>query len=237
MCKATVVKRISEEASLVKRNIKTAMHKVEHVATTTDCWNAHHFSYIGVTAHWIDCETLQRKSCALACHRFKGKYTFDVLAAQLDDIHAEFEIRSKVVKTKTDNGSNFVTAFSVFSIYSNSEEENLDEGEDPDKDNSFENVFDDLIEANKSLEYQLPQHHCCPAHTLNLISTPDGDKAEADPCCKRLSRSTFAKCQALWNKSSHSPQAADKVKELCSLNLIKPNMQLDRILYLYLFNA
>ena len=218
--RATVVKKISEKASLVKKNLKTAMDKVQHIATTTDCWSAHHRSYIGVTAHWIDTETLQRKSCVLACRRLKGKHTFDVLAAQLEDIHTEFQIRSKVVKTTTDNGSNFVKAFSVFSASSNSEEE---EDEDPDKGGSFENVFDNLTEASKGFEYQLPPHHRCSAHTLNLISTTDADKAQADPSYKRLSRGSFAKCQAIWNKTSRSDQAAEKVKELCGLNLIKPN--------------
>lgn len=224
MCRATVVKKIGEKANLVKKNLKTAMSEVQHIATTTDCWSARRRSYIGVTAHWIETETLQRKSCVLACRRLKGKHTFDVLAAQLEDIHTEFEIRSKVVKTTTDNGSNFVKAFSVFSVSCTSEEqEDSEVAEDPDEDCLFENVFDDLTEASKCFEYQLPPHHRCSAHTLNLISTTDAEKAAADSSYKRLSRGTFAKCQALWNKTSRSVQAAEKVKELCGLNLIKPN--------------
>ena len=89
------------------------MDKVEYVATTTDCWSAHGRSFIGLTGHWIDPETLERKSCVLACRCLKGRHTYDVLASQLEDIHTEFQIRSKVSKTTTDNGSNFVKAFSV----------------------------------------------------------------------------------------------------------------------------
>jgi KRAB domain-containing zinc finger protein len=219
MCRATVVRRISDKASLVKKNLKEAMDKVEHVATTTDCWSAHGRSFIGVTGHWIDPETLERKSCVLACRRLKGKHTYDVLASQLEDIHTEFEIRSKVSKTTTDNGSNFVKAFSVFA---EQEQENRD---DPDKDEEFqfEDVFDDLTQASAGLEYQLPPHQRCAAHTLNLISTSDAEKAEADGNYKRLSRSTFAKCSSLWNKSSRSVQVAEMVKEKCGLSLIKPN--------------
>jgi hypothetical protein len=97
----------------VKKNLKETMDKVEYVATTTDCWSAHGRSFIGVTGHWIDPETLERKSCVLACRCLKGRHTYDVLASQLEDIHTEFQIRSKVSKTTTDNGSNFVKAFSV----------------------------------------------------------------------------------------------------------------------------
>ena len=62
----TVMKRISEKATLIKENIKEAMAKVQHVATTTDCWTAHRRSFLGVTSHWLDEETLERKSAALA---------------------------------------------------------------------------------------------------------------------------------------------------------------------------
>ena len=202
---------------------------MKHIATTTDFWSAHRRSYIGITAHWLDTETLERKSCVLACRRLKRSHTYDVLAAQLEDIHTEFEIRSKVVMTTTDNGSNFVKAFSIFSISSASEEqEDSQDAEDAgavneDEECSFEDVFEDLSQASKGFEYQLPPHHRCSAHTLNLISTTDAEKAEADPCYKRLSRATFGKCQALWNKTSRSVQAAEKVKELCGLSLIKPN--------------
>ena len=202
-------------AIVVKKNLKRAMSEVKHIATTTDCWSACHHSYIGVTAHWLDTETLQRKSCVLACRCLKGSHTY-VLAAQLEDIHTEFEIRLKVVMTTTDNGSNFVKAFSISSA---SEEQE----DSQDAECSFEDVFEGLSQASKGFEYQVPPHHRCSAHTLNLISTAYAEKAEADPCYKRLSRATFGKCQALWNNTSCSVQAAGKVKELSGLNLIKPN--------------
>lgn len=86
------------------------------VATTTDCWSARGKSYIGVTAHWINPDNMKRISVALACQRLKGSHTFDVLARALESIHNEYHIGSKICKTTTDNGSNFVKAFSVFGI-------------------------------------------------------------------------------------------------------------------------
>lgn len=129
MCRATVTKRIDEKASLIKKNVKDAMAKVQQVATTTNCWTTHRRSFIGVTAHWIDNETFDRVSTVLACRRLKGRHMYDILAAKLEEIHSEYEIVSKIAKTTTDNGSNFVKAFSVFA-------ENSEEAEETEEDES-----------------------------------------------------------------------------------------------------
>ena len=223
MRRATLVQRISDKAGQVKKNIIAALSKVEHVATTTDCWSAHSRSFIGATGHWIETETPQRKSCVLVCRRLTGRHTFDVLASQLEDIHTEFEIRSKVRKTTTDNGSNFVKAFSIFATSADGEEEENHDDIGEDEDCQFKDVFDDLSQASQGFEYQLPPHQRCAAHTLNFVSTTDADKVEADLNYKRLSRSTFAKCAALWNKASRSVQVAEMMKEKCGLSLKKPN--------------
>ena len=109
-CRMTVKHRLEA----LKMSVTNAMRPLQFVATTTDCWSARGRSYIGVTAHWIDVDSLERRSVALACKRLKGSHTFDVLASALEDIHAEYAIREKVVKTTMDNGSNFMKAFSVF---------------------------------------------------------------------------------------------------------------------------
>lgn len=109
------------------------------------------------------------------------------------------------------------TAFSVFA-------ENPEEAEETEEDESvFHDVYGDLTEATESFEYHLPPHQRCAAHTLNLISTVDAEKAEKDPTYKRLTGGTFAKCQALWNKASRSTQAAELVQKECGLVLLKPN--------------
>ena len=84
------------------------------MSTTTDCWSARSRSYIGVTAHWIDAESMCHVSAALACRRLTGSHTYDVLAGAIDAIHGDYSLRQKVCRTTTDSGSNFVKTFSVF---------------------------------------------------------------------------------------------------------------------------
>ena len=60
----------------------------------------------------------------------------------------------------------------------------------------------------ETLDHQLPPHQRCAAHSLNLVSTVNAKKAEADQTYKRLGRGAFVKFQVLWNKTSRSTQAA-----------------------------
>lgn len=101
------LRSMKDDASkAMKKAVTKAMRAVDHIATT-DCWSTRRRSFIGVTAHWLDPDSLTRCSAALACKQFRGSHTFDVLASALNDIHSEFEIRGKILRTTTDNGSNF----------------------------------------------------------------------------------------------------------------------------------
>ena len=66
---------------------------------------------MGVTAHWIDPKSLERKSCVLACCPFRDEHTFDRIAEQLACIKEDFRIEGKLAVTVTDNRSSFVKAF------------------------------------------------------------------------------------------------------------------------------
>lgn len=79
-----------------------------------------------------------------------------------------------------------------------------------------------LMQEHDYLEYQLPKHHRCACHLLNLVSTVDASKAEVNSLYKRVSRSAFAKCSSLWNKSSRSATAAEVIEDNCKLQLIRP---------------
>ena len=48
------------------------LDSVKHVCLAIDMWSTLKRSFMGVTCHWIDETTYERRSAALACKRFKG---------------------------------------------------------------------------------------------------------------------------------------------------------------------
>ncbi|KAL1246567.1 hypothetical protein QQF64_034612 [Cirrhinus molitorella] len=235
MSRTTLRRKVEEGVQEMKRNIKQAMSSIEFIATTTDCWSARRRGFIGVTAHWVDPDSLKRCSVALACRRIKGPHTFDVLGSALNDIHCEFGIEKKIVRTTTDNGSNFIKAFREYGEQQQDENNNCasseteedacsdeDEQEEEGVDVDFIEVTPILMEDD-GLQFQLPKHHRCACHLLNLVATVDAAKANSNDSYKRLSRSAFAKCSGLWNKTSRSSTASDIIEETCKIQLIRPN--------------
>ncbi|XP_037394084.1 uncharacterized protein LOC108444376 [Pygocentrus nattereri] len=236
MTRNTVVNKVTKASIEMRRKLKAALSEIEFIATTTDCWTAHRRSFIGVTAHWFNPQTLQRSCVALAWKQLKGSHTFSALAGALNDIHTEFNIR-EIVRTTTDNGSNFLKAFRIYGQTdennnpepvgeSDGEEDDGGQNDDDDEEESVEGVeFVDagaLLDEDDYLEYQLPKHHRCACHLLNLVSTVDALKAEVNPLYKRVSRTTFAKCSSLWNKSSRSTTASEVIKDHCKLQFLRP---------------
>uniref|UniRef100_A0A3Q2P6D4 BED-type domain-containing protein n=1 Tax=Fundulus heteroclitus TaxID=8078 RepID=A0A3Q2P6D4_FUNHE len=56
------------------------MSKQSHICSTTDAWSSNNRSFLGVSVHWIDEDSLNIRSGALACRRIVGRHIFDVLA-------------------------------------------------------------------------------------------------------------------------------------------------------------
>lgn len=123
---------------------------------------------------------MQSSCAALACTQLKGSHTFSALTGALNDIHTEFNIR-EIVRTTTDNGSNFLKAFRVYGQTDENnnpehvgegdgEEDDLGQNDDYNEEESIEGVeFVDagaLLEEDDYLEYQLPNHHRCACHLL-----------------------------------------------------------------------
>ena len=166
MSRETVKNRLKICATEMKQHLRKCLDSVITVATTTDCWSARGKSYIGVTAHWINTDSMKRISAALACQRLKGSHTFDVLASALENIHNEYGIGNKICKTTTDNGSNFIKAFSVFgteNITNTNDMEVDNENEEDEVSNELDDVMyhditNNLDENSEHEEYDLPSH-------------------------------------------------------------------------------
>ena len=137
-------------------------------------------SFIGVTAHWIDPNTITRCWAMLSCKRLQGSHTYDVLAGAINSIHTKFGIAKKVVATTTDNASNFGKAFRMFGYVI----EDLNHEEDGDAVDEHlihsVSITEALIDQQRNVHQQLPPHQCCACHSLNLIATKDAENAEIE---------------------------------------------------------
>lgn len=71
-------------------------------------------------------QTAEICSVALACKRLKGSHTFDILAGALNDIHTEYNICEKIIRTTTDNASNSIKAFRLYGEGDVSDSENAE---------------------------------------------------------------------------------------------------------------
>ncbi|KAL2089218.1 hypothetical protein ACEWY4_016117 [Coilia grayii] len=114
-------------------------------------------------------------------------------------------------------------------------EEETGEGDDDYDSSDEETDFLDVeavMAEDDGLQYQLPKHHRCACHLLNLVSTVNVENANIAEAYKKLSRSAFAKSQALWNKTSRSTPAAELVEKHCKLQLVQPNKTRWNCLYL-----
>jgi len=202
--------------------VKETLDQVDYVSTTVDVWSAHKRSFMGMTAHWIDQATLKRRKAALACTRIVGRHMYDVLGANIEQIHNSYGLTGKITATITDNGSNFVKAFAVFhqtseSVSTEEASSNVTMEEDPDVlcDNiytdeaTFENMDQvltaDIDDELTQVQYDLPAHERCAAHTLNLVASTDIEKHLSTSSSSRtIYRSALAKCSAIWNKVNQS---------------------------------
>ncbi|CAK8685788.1 unnamed protein product [Clavelina lepadiformis] len=222
---------IEEKYSSSKQLLREILNEVPYVATTADLWSCRNKSYIGMTCHWIDKCTFERKYSVLACRQIKGRLTYDTLAKEMDAIYFDYQIGNKVVKTTTDNGSNFTRSFKVFAIsnpeqgkksYFTKEEEDYDDDEDF---VNMQEILPIIEEAQESECYVLPKHIRCAGHTLNLVGTVDTENVFCQPgAFKSIYKNAFEKAEELWNSQSSSTKAAALIKDEIGGLLEVPNV-------------
>ena len=166
--------------------MKEALEGVDGVSTTADVWMTNHQSYLGLTVHWIDKDTLKRCKAIIACVRITGCHTYNVIASRIEHKKLpSYGLNGKVIGTITDNGSNFVKAFSVYSFSSpeSSEAAVPEDSEDVEEDEFVSEDLDGLLQVDDEstgnliqVQYELPPHQRCAVHTLNLTVSTDVGK-------------------------------------------------------------
>ena len=103
-CRKTYHKYMSDQFQDLKKVLTASLAKAKYVCLTADHWSGHRKGYLGVTAHWIDSEDRCRKQACIALRRITGRCTYDVLAALIEAIIAEYKITGKVTHCVTDSG-------------------------------------------------------------------------------------------------------------------------------------
>uniref|UniRef100_T1GZ66 DUF659 domain-containing protein n=1 Tax=Megaselia scalaris TaxID=36166 RepID=T1GZ66_MEGSC len=108
MGNACNLRLIQEKFESMTNETKALIKDNRFHGTTADIWSSRGRSFLGVTIHCIDSETLKRKSRALAVKKLSGRHTAYNIGIELQRIFYDFQLhKNKNVVTVTDNGSNF----------------------------------------------------------------------------------------------------------------------------------
>lgn len=249
MSRQTLSRHLIAKRNQLSCDLKSTFTAIQYVCITADAWSTCNKGFLGITAHWISEDTLQRHSAALSCGRLKGYHTYDVIAEALSDVLSAYGLSAssgKVVCCITDNGSNFTKAFCEFGMnfgdsftpvdeilrpglaVANAEtslgDDDFVESDDNDSDMlQFDSLNETLDEINKSCELSLPPHHPCASHTLSLLAVSDLQSAfRENAMFKKLHNATMAKCSAIWNNTSRSLKCSKAIEQIAGRRLVKP---------------
>lgn len=144
-CRQTLTKQLEERFNGRKQDLQDTLRMVNRVCTTADCWTSRRRSFLGLTVHWIDSNTLAWKAACLTVRQLKRKHTYDVIAKALEEVFQEYELQNKICFTVTDSGSNFLKAFRHFSV-EESEEGSLEveQNTENNEENSDDPLYPDI---------------------------------------------------------------------------------------------
>ncbi|XP_075994830.1 uncharacterized protein zbedx [Genypterus blacodes] len=214
MDRLTLFTKVDLGFSRMREALMAKLGSVQYVCTTADIWTANSRSFFGMTCHWIDTRSLERKSAALGFARLHGRITYDTIAGRIHDIHVAYNIESKVQTTVTDNASPFISVFKEFAVENQDTEDDI---------GFYENVGAILEgEPEQDMLLFLPTVQRCASHTLDLIVTEDFWQAVSQgPMCQ-LHYSAMAKVFAIWSKCHHLQVGMDAAEEIAKMSLVVP---------------
>lgn len=110
--------------------LRSVLSQQKDICLTADIWSCKNRSFLGVSAHFMD-DSLIRKSYVIACKYFPAPHNHQTIAEEFQLLYSKFGINpSSITATVTDNGSNFVKAFSVYGHDKNEFTKFLEAGDD-----------------------------------------------------------------------------------------------------------
>ena len=85
-----VSQTLSNEVSILKANLKSALASAESVSVTVDIWSDRTCQgYPGITVHFIGDDKMTLRSQLLACQRFEESYTASIIQHRFDNKNAK----------------------------------------------------------------------------------------------------------------------------------------------------
>lgn len=138
---------LRNETDILKENLKDVLGRQNYVCETIDAWSSRATSFIGMTVHFIDESTLERKSYILAFRQVKFKQDHQNLAKFIHNVNKEYDLSpSKIRFAITDGGSAFVKAFEQYADENN---------EEPQFNNDEFDLFADLCEFENQMNIDI----------------------------------------------------------------------------------
>lgn len=184
-----ITQQIQNRFESHKDELRAALAVPKHFCETVDIWSNKHRGFFGITLHWIDENSFERKCVALSCAHFASPHTNERIAEQMQVINHEFGISGKIDVVVSDNASNFVKALSDFGKeWSCFDSSNVDELAD-----------DNAVQFYDFAGCVLGCHQRCGSHTVNLIAKVDSLNALDDGFYCRMYQSAMQKVERLWS--------------------------------------
>jgi hypothetical protein len=197
-CRRTVVRRVNDMYDCQKTALVEQLKSVDYVSCTADLWSSHKRSFLGMTVHYIDQLTIERRSHALICRHFAHSHKGERIAEMIADVSSEFGLTEKTVDILTDNAANMVKAFKLLpdlckesALEEGPNDESICENEDnletvdfvsineavaitySESDRLQDDQCEDRLESCLSSVQLVLKQKRCANHTLNLVAAVD----------------------------------------------------------------
>lgn len=98
----------------MRESFRECFKNVEYFCATSDVWSRSNKSFIAVSVHYFEADTLELRTKFIACESFPGRHTHDRVAKKLHGIFDRFDIINRVYFVTTDGAGEYTAAFKYF---------------------------------------------------------------------------------------------------------------------------